>query len=270
MPTVNIVGAGRVGKMLGRLLHQHQLATIQQLCNQTLVSARAGADFIGAGEAVENLSELSPADITLITSTDDTTESICQKLLDKNKIKPDSIVLHCSGALGSNILTPAKEVGAWIASLHPLKSIADSEQAANTFAGTYCTLEGDEKALLVLRNWVQQWGAHAVSILPEQKMQYHAASVLSCAGLTTLFGTAVELYQDCGMSEQEAQAMLGPFMQETLDNNKKLGAAKALTGPVARGDEKVIVKHQGVLAKYDGRVEKLYTAMTALAKKLIS
>ncbi len=269
MPTLNIVGAGRLGKAFGRLLQQQQLTTIQHICNQSFSSAQAAAAFIGQGDAVPALAALAPADITLITTPDDAITDVCQQLVAQHKIKPGSIVVHCSGALGSDILAPAQFAGAFVASMHPLKSVADSAQAVKTFAGTFCAIEGADKATKLLHAWMLELDAKGVTMLPEHKILYHAASVLSCAGLTTLFGTTVELYQASGMSAEEAQAMLGPFLQETLDNNMSLGSQKALTGPVARGDHDMLEKHSQVLSKHDGLVHKLYVAMTDCAKKLL-
>ncbi len=270
MPTINIIGAGRVGKTVGRLLFQHSLADIQGICNQSKASAQAAVEFIGSGQAASSLDDLIPADITLITTPDDSIESVCQQLVKNNKIVSNSIVLHCSGALGSSVLSAAQQqAGAYVASLHLLKTFADSHQAAASIAGTYCAIEGDDKAVELAKQWVRAWGANPVFISPETKTHYHAASVLACAGLTTLFATAVQLYQHSGMSEQDAKAMLGPLMQETLDNNRRLGSKGALTGPVARGDEQVIAQHEVALAKKDRLIHQLYKALTEQAKRLI-
>jgi predicted short-subunit dehydrogenase-like oxidoreductase (DUF2520 family) len=268
MASINIVGAGRVGKTLGRLLQQHQLVTIQNVYNRSLRQADAAVAFIGKGQAVSSLEELQPAAITLITTPDDAIAHVSQQLADAGLFGPGAMVVHCSGALPADVLEPARAAGAVVGSLHPLKSIADSEQAVVSFQGTFCTIDGDTEAVALLKRWVDLLGGQAITIASEQKLLYHAASVLACSGLTTLFGSAAELYQRCGINAEQAQAMLGPFLQEILANNIALGAKQALTGPVARGDAELIAQHDKVLASTDEHLRALYLAMTESAKDL--
>jgi len=256
---VNVIGAGRVGKTLGKLLHHH----IQSICNQSLASSQAACDFIGAGRAVAHLSDLPPADITLIAVPDKAIASVCEAWVKSTNPQPGSIVFHVSGALSASALQSAQAKGLYTASIHPLKSFADSDQAYKTFKGTFCGMEGDVQALDRLAPLFESLGAELGVIDSDSKALYHAACVMACGGLTALYATCQQLLKTAGMPE----AQLGEYMKQTIDNNVKLGSSAALTGPVARGDEDTVKAHEAVLS---GDVLKLYRVLTGLQRAVIA
>ena len=53
--TLNIVGAGHVGRTLGRLLHAHAVFEVQDVLTRSLASARDAVAFIGAGRLASGL-----------------------------------------------------------------------------------------------------------------------------------------------------------------------------------------------------------------------
>ena len=70
-PTLTILGAGKVGKSLGRLWHTRGIFTIQDVLSRSMDHARQAVSFIGAGRAVTAISELQPADVILVSTPDD-------------------------------------------------------------------------------------------------------------------------------------------------------------------------------------------------------
>jgi len=58
MKTLNIIGAGRVGRTLAALWHAQRTFQIQDVCSRTPDSARAAVSFIGSGRAVDAIASL--------------------------------------------------------------------------------------------------------------------------------------------------------------------------------------------------------------------
>ena len=107
--TVNIIGAGNLGKTIGKLIFTDDVGFIQEICNTSTKSGIEAASFIGGGD-VKTISELLPADITFFITTPDDQNPMfcCQDLSRSAKLKKNSIVVHCSGSLSSEVLRTAK------------------------------------------------------------------------------------------------------------------------------------------------------------------
>ena len=80
MRTLTVIGAGHVGRALGRLFHTAGAFAIGNVLARSLPSARRGVDFIGAGCAVDRYAALGPADLYLLAVTDDQIVPACAAL----------------------------------------------------------------------------------------------------------------------------------------------------------------------------------------------
>ena len=142
--TLNIIGCGRVGKVLGRLWNQQDIFEVQDVLNRSVDSARRSVEFIGAGRPLDDYTALRAADLCLIGASDDQIVPCTTRLFETGGLRPGGILFHCSGALPSSIL---RRDGVLSASVHPIRSFADPEQAARDFAGTWCGIEGEHGAM---------------------------------------------------------------------------------------------------------------------------
>lgn len=86
-PLINIIGAGRLGKTIARLIKVHQAGTIQGICNTTFKSAKNAIQFIGQGKPFLSIESLPPVDITIISTPDDQIELRCKQLSLSNNLK---------------------------------------------------------------------------------------------------------------------------------------------------------------------------------------
>ena len=57
--------------------------------------------------------------------------------------------------------------------------------------------------------------------------------------------------------------MMEPLVRETLENVLALGTARALTGPIARGDDAVVKRHLEALSAWDARIAAIYRELAA-------
>lgn len=266
--SLNIIGPGRVGRTLGALLQRAGLCAVQDVLSAEIATAESAVAFIGAGRAVRVLRDMRAANLWLLTPPDAAIASVATALAATGQVRPGDVVFHCSGSQASSLLVPLSAAGAWIASVHPLKSFADPLAAEQTFKGTYCAAEGDAPALAVLTPLFEQLGARIASIDPAGKTLYHAASVLVCNDLTALMEAGLRAYEQAGIERHTAQAMMEPLVRETLDNVFALGTMRALTGPVARGDADVLARQLAALQALDPRIADAYRALNRIALDL--
>jgi predicted short-subunit dehydrogenase-like oxidoreductase (DUF2520 family) len=266
--TLNLIGPGRAGRTLATLLARGGACVLQDVLSAEHATAEAAVGFIGSGRAVRRLPEMRSAALWLLTPPDAAIAPVAAALAAGGAIRSGDLVFHCSGSQPSTLLAPLAAAGARIASVHPLKSFADPAAAVNSFAGTWCTAEGDAAAIAVLKPLFEGLGAQVATLDPAGKTLYHAASVLVCNDLVALMEAGLQLYQKAGLDRATAQRMMEPLVRETLDNVFALGTVRALTGPVARGDAEVVKRQVEALERVDPRIAAAYRTLNAIALEL--
>jgi predicted short-subunit dehydrogenase-like oxidoreductase (DUF2520 family) len=261
-PSIAIVGAGKVGTAVGVLAVRAGYR----------VSAVAGRDRNRTEKAAERIGAevpvLSPreaagrAELVLLAVPDDAIEACCRELVAADAFARGSLVAHCSGALSSECLDPARrELGCHVASFHPLQSFPTVEAALSSLPGSYCFDEGDEAAVAAVEQLGAAIGARCVRIDTRHKALYHAAAVMACNYLTGLLDAALALATTARIERRTAWQALEPLIRATVDNISNLGTEAALTGPIARGDGRTVTAHLAALDESVPELSDLYRAL---------
>jgi predicted short-subunit dehydrogenase-like oxidoreductase (DUF2520 family) len=266
--TLSIIGCGKLGKTLGRLWADEGSIALLDVLNRSVDSAAQAAAFIGAGRPVSSMADLRPAYIFLIACPDDKITVCCDALAESGVLRPGNVVFHCSGALRATVLTAAANQGAFIASIHPIRSFANPEQVARNFSGTCCGAEGDRSAMAVLEGLFSSIGATLVPIDAEAKTVYHAAAVFASNYLVTILDVALDAYVKSGIPRDTALRLMEPLVRETVDNVFRLGPAEALGGPIARGDVKTVVRQYRAVKTWNKRRGALYKLLGKLTSEI--
>lgn len=268
MPQVlSIVGGGRVARALGRLFAHGGVFMVGDIRTRSMASAEAAASFIGAGTALAPRQPMRVADVYMLAVSDDQLAGAAEALALEVPLQ-GAVVFHCSGAKASTELDAARRAGAFVASVHPVRSFADPEGVARSFAGTWCGIEGDEAALELLEPAFAAAGAQLVRIDPAAKTVYHAASVFASNYLVTVIDTALRAYQAAGIGEEVARQLAAPLAAESLANVLRLGGPAALTGPIARGDHETVARQQQAVSAWDPAAGELYAALAGATTHL--
>jgi len=179
------------------------------------------------------------------------------------------IVLHPSGALDSRLPALLKECGAAVGSMHPLQ----------TFSGVGVPLWRGKSLL-----WKEiPLGCAPQSKSPahledrrcgfagDRKTLYHAAAAMASGHVLALVEAATQLLISLGMKHTEAERALLPLTrQEVLDNFQRLGPRAAWTGPLARGDYKIVEAHLRALPDSHVEASQAYEALNRLAACVLS
>ena len=239
--TLSCIGGGRLGKTLCRLFSE--TVAIGQVMNASCGSAQRAVDFIGAGEAQSDYSELRPADIWLIATPDNSIQQASEALQQSGVLREDDIVFHCSGSLNAEVLAIDN---CPTASVHPIHSFADPEKSITRFAGTACGIEGSPDAIALLDALFRDIKAETFAIASEHKPLYHAATVLTCNYLVSLLELGQQMLAAAGVDANDQSGAgnpLAPLIRQTVDNYLNTNAVSALTGPIARGDSTTIETH---------------------------
>jgi predicted short-subunit dehydrogenase-like oxidoreductase (DUF2520 family) len=200
--------------------------------------------------------------MVLLCLPDDIIEKVCSELAQKNKFIKGAIVVHCSGALSSNILSTARECcRCSVASMHPLQTFPTVDAALKMMSGTYCFYEGDECAIPVIERFAKDIGLRPIQISSTSKTLYHAAAVMACNYFVALMDSAIVFAEKAGIDRTIAWSALEPLVATTLNNITRMGTADSLTGPIARGDVKTVCRHLQELALTPGHLASVYRTM---------
>jgi predicted short-subunit dehydrogenase-like oxidoreductase (DUF2520 family) len=248
VPVLNVVGAGRVGTTLTRLLADAGLVRPGSLYNRDPEHSRRAARYIGAGNCARNLNDMSGADLWLIAVPDDVIAQVARQLAATRYDWQGRIAFHCSGIHSASVLSDLGELGAATASLHPVQSFANPEKSRQHFTGTCCTVEGDSRASRRLTALFTGIGGRLIGIDADGKNLYHAATAVASNYLVTLFDMSRQLLAAADMSTDDANALLAPLVSGTLDNLLASNPEQALTGPISRGDALTVRRHLEALA----------------------
>jgi predicted short-subunit dehydrogenase-like oxidoreductase (DUF2520 family) len=269
--TVAIVGAGRLGGAIGRLLAraEYRVVTVTGLTRR---SASAAARFVGAGEPLTDVGRAAAgADVVLITTPDRDIRAACERVARGGGLRPGALVLHASGAGTRELLDSAREAGALRAVIHPLQSVPSREQGIVNLPGSYFRIEADRGALRRVRALVRALGGRELALPrwtsdPESAALYHAGAVAASNYLVTLLDFAVRHLQALGADRLQALQALLPLVRGTLGNVERLGIPGALTGPIARGDVQTVAGHVAALRQ---RAPELLDLYRVLARQTI-
>ena len=264
-----IIGAGRVGRALGRRLREAGWRVIV-VAARSEASAKSAAKFIGGGRPVAGIpASLIGAGVILLTVPDDAVAAVAAELADRIESElRGKVVLHTSGALDSSVLEPLRVHGAAVGSMHPLQTF--SGVSTPPLDGKVFAIEGDEAAVRTARRIARTLGGVPVGISAEQKPLYHAAGVFGAGLCLALEEAGVQVLMNAGLKRREALRALLSLTRQVLEHYEKLGPQKAWTGPLSRGDYRVIARHQEALRALQPEFLDAYRAMKRLAARVLA
>src|SRR5215831_12902173 len=262
--TLAIVGAGRVGRALGRRLRELGWK-IGVVVAPSEASSRRAVRFIGEGKPHAGLTRhILLSQVILIATPDDAVSGVARELASMGGEElRGRVVLHTSGARDSRVLGPLREFGAATGSIHPLQTFTGV--GVPDLAGKVFAVEGDAIAVRAARQIARALGGSPVQIGAGKKVLYHAAAVLAAGHVLALVEAATQLLISLGMKRSEATRALLPLTRQVLDNFQRVGPRAAWTGPLARGDYRIVESHLRALHDSREEIAMAYEAVNRLA-----
>jgi predicted short-subunit dehydrogenase-like oxidoreductase (DUF2520 family) len=172
-------------------------------------------------------------------------------------IVPGALVGHVSASAPLDLLAPHERFA-----LHPLLSVAG---AGARFAGAACAIDGSTpRALAAARALADRLEMQVRVISSADRALYHAAASAASNFLVTVEGLAERLASHAGLD----RAALVPLVRATVDNWAAAGARRALTGPIARGDEDTVQRQRAAVAEAAPDLLPLWDALAAGTRDL--
>ena len=257
---VGVVGAGRVGAVLGAAL----AAAGHRVVGASAVSARSldrVEVLLGGAEVLAPQDVLARADLVLLTVPDDALPDVASGLAAAGAVRAGQLVVHCSGRYGVGVLDPVTRAGALPLALHPAMTFTGTTVDLARLSGCAFGVTAPAALAPIAEALVVEMGGEPQHVAEAMRPLYHAALATASNHLVTLAAESIDLLRRCGLDDPAR--FLGPLMGASLDNALRSGDG-ALTGPVARGDAGTVAAHVEQLAAVGSTSVAAYVAMARL------
>jgi predicted short-subunit dehydrogenase-like oxidoreductase (DUF2520 family) len=240
---VGVVGAGRVGAVLGAALNAAGHRVVAAAAVSAASRDRAARLLPDAAVLPADEVARAAADLLLLAVPDDALAGVVTGLARTGALRPGQMVAHTSGAHGLDVLGAVRGLtphGLTLRgmALHPAMTFTGEDTDLDRLPGIAWGVTTDDKAyatrLVADLGGVPEW------IAEDARPLYHAALAHGANHLVTLVNEAADLLRAAGV--QRPAAVLDPLLRAALENALRLGDA-ALTGPVSRGDAGTVGKH---------------------------
>ena len=176
------------------------------------------------------------------------------------------LVGHTSGATPLSALAAAAGAGAELFGLHPLQTFAGGPAR---FAGCGCAVSGTGPAAMRAATAIAaRLGMRPFELADDRRPAYHAAASVASNFLVTLQAAAERLAGAAGLEASEARALLAPLVRQTVENWAALGPERALTGPLARGDEATVARQRAAIRAAAPELVPLFEALVERTRAL--
>ena len=254
---VGVVGAGRVGAVLGAALQRagHRVVGASAVSEQ---SRDRAAELLPTTPVLPLADVVARAELVVLAVPDDALADLVAGLAATDTWQAGQLVVHTSGRHGLEVYAPALGHHVLGLALHP----------AMTFTGTAIDLErltdccfgvtAPEPLRAVAEALVLEIGAEPVWVEEAARPMYHAALAHGANHLVTLVSQSLQALGAAGIDSPSR--VLGPLVAAALDNTLRSGDA-ALTGPVARGDAGTVAEHLRQLQTLTPDVRPTYVAL---------
>lgn len=261
---VACIGPGRVGSALVRALAAagFPIALIgpRGAASEALAS-EVGAETMDAPYA--GLGER--ARLIVVTTPDDAIGAVAGEIAGAGELRPGAALVHASATeLSGTLAGDAARRDLLYLSLHPFKPFADRGRGPEHFHGVFLAVEGEGAARELGHELARLIGGRGIDLSPESKALYHAAGILSATGAMALARAATIIASLIGLEEAFVSEAILPGMHAAVDIAGEQGLPEGLTGPVSRGDVRVVARHLDALRQHAPELVPLYLEVARL------
>jgi predicted short-subunit dehydrogenase-like oxidoreductase (DUF2520 family) len=172
-----------------------------------------------------------------------------------------TFAIHSSGAGRLELLEPLAAAGTRPLCLHPLQTFAEVP-SPGTLAGVPCAVTAsDQESARLGDQLARRLGMTPFALSDDSKGLYHLAAAVASNLLVALESEAARLLDEA-TGGADGLHILAPLVSTTLHNLIDAGPARALTGPVARGDVGTVRAHLRLLEHEAPRLASAYRALS--------
>jgi predicted short-subunit dehydrogenase-like oxidoreductase (DUF2520 family) len=243
---ISLIGAGAVGTTLAVLLSRQGNHRIVSVISRDVRDARRSAKLLGCDLFSHSISDISPlTEFLLIATPDESIRNVAHAISKLRHLNFRNLqACHVSGALSSDALKPLARKGTLVFSFHPLQTFSPHNSIRRQLASMKDVsygVEGSAAAKRFAKKLTKDLGGRMFPVPKEEKILYHIACVIASNYLIALEGLVEELVGRLG--SRSGLTHFRRLIESSISNGIRLSAAKALSGPIARGSGDIVRRH---------------------------
>lgn len=244
---IGIIGAGRVGAVLGRALQLagHTITGVHAVSEASVARAEA---LLATAPILEIPDILRRSEAVVFAVPDDALEPLVSGLAAAGHIQTGHLLVHTSGRYGTAVMQSVRQYGAIPVAIHPAMTFSGLSLDVDRLQNTAFGITADPVVAPIAEALVVEMGGIPVTIPEAARPAYHAAMAHASNHLVTLTAQAQAILESVGIAN--GSKLLGNLMSASLENALSNGD-QALTGPVSRGDVGTVATHLGTLRDLD-------------------
>jgi len=239
---IAIIGAGRIAYSFTSALFKKGYI-VDTIISRKINSAKALAEKFGVKKYSDDINLISKSvNVFLLTVPDSEIKKTAVQL-SKLKLKfSTTFFIHFSGAEDISVLVPLKLKGGKTGSLHLMQTFP-TKKIVNIRNVNSAIETNDDSVYKFLLKLCSDLQLISLRIDSKDKAYYHLAGVFASNFLAGNIFNAQKLLSLNNIDKHKYFNILSSTIHSTLQNIKTVSPAKALSGPVDRGDIKTIRKH---------------------------
>lgn len=221
---VGIIGAGRVGPVLGAALGGagHALVGITKGSDPERVEAiLPGVPFLDAPEVARR------SELVIVAVPHDQLAGLVSGLAEVGAWQPGQLVLHTDPAWGTGILSPAVAKGAIPLAVHPAIEFSGTSMDLRTLASAYAAVTAPAPVLPIAQALAVEMGCEPVVVDEADRPAYAEAIATTRDFSRSIVRQAASLLASAGVPNPGA--FLSTLAHTTIDH----ALAEAGSGPAA-------------------------------------
>ncbi len=211
---VGIVGAGRVGPVIGAALAAagHRVVSISAVSE----ASRDRAEALLPGVEIRDVPDVvATSELVVLAVPDDQLESLVAGLANVDAWQPGQIVLHTSPAFGISVLDPALQRGAIPVALHPAMSFTGTSMDLSRLSECYIAVTAPGPVLPIGQALAVEMGGEPV-VIPESGRAAYAEAISTA----TTFSAAIVAQATAALAQtgvDNPADVLAPLIRSTVD-----------------------------------------------------
>jgi predicted short-subunit dehydrogenase-like oxidoreductase (DUF2520 family) len=188
-----------------------------------------------------------------------------------SKLKFDfhnSLFIHLSGSNDVSLLKSVTLKKAQTASFHIMQTFPSRRRRniKNSFAAVETNSNDTSEYLFKLAKDLE---LNPFRIYSRYKTIYHLAGIFASNFINAALFQSEQLFNLIGLKQYSFNDILAPLYDSTIRNIKLTSPAKALSGPIERGDLETVKKHIREIKRLPGNKEDILNSYLALSLSLI-
>jgi len=212
---VGIVGAGRVGPVLGAALAAagHALVGVSASTDDErdrVESMLPGVPVLGVPQLVER------SELVVLAVPDDQLAELVAGLAALGAWQAGQLVLHTAARFGTAVLDPARAAGAIPLAVHPALAFTGTSIDLARLRDAWCAVTAPGPVLPIAQALVVEMGAEPVVIAEDDREAYAEAIAAASAFSTAIIGQSVDALRAIGV--EQPGRILGGVVRSAVEN----------------------------------------------------